>query len=58
MKTTVQQGGQANEAERDNNAGMLRRGQEERGHGKLYTEMIRKIFLIDPKDEEDSLPRE
>ena len=32
--------------------------QEERGHGKLYTEMIRKIFLIDPKDEEDSLPRE
>jgi glutamyl-tRNA reductase len=30
--------------------------QEERGHGKSYTEMIRNIFRLDPKDEEDPLP--
>jgi len=32
--------------------------QEERGHGKLYTDMIRKIFRLDPEDEEESLPHE
>jgi glutamyl-tRNA reductase len=32
---------------------MLKR-QEERGHGKLYTEMIRKIFRLDPEEEEEA----
>ncbi len=32
--------------------------QEERGHGKLYTEMTRKIFRLDPEDEEEPLAHE
>ncbi|MBP1716018.1 MAG: glutamyl-tRNA reductase [Deltaproteobacteria bacterium] len=32
--------------------------QEERGHGKLYTDMIRKIFRLDPEDEEEPLSHE
>jgi glutamyl-tRNA reductase len=32
--------------------------QEERGHGKLYTEMTRKIFHLDPEEEEEPVTHE
>jgi len=32
--------------------------QEERGHGKLYVDLIRKVFGLDPKEEEDLLRHE
>ena len=32
--------------------------QEERGHGKRYTEMIRKIFHLDPEEEEEPVTHE
>jgi len=32
--------------------------QEERGHGKLYTDMTRKIFHLDPEEEEEPVTHE
>jgi len=36
----------------------LLKHQEEEGHGKLYLEVIRKIFHLDPEDEGEPLPHE
>jgi len=36
----------------------LLKHQEERGHGKPYTEMIRKVFHLDPYEEEETSARE
>ncbi len=36
----------------------LLKRQEERGHGKPYTEIIRKVFQLDPHEEEEPLTRD